>query len=383
MPTLVLDGGLGTELEARGVDLTGAGAGAGSALWSARLLHDAPATLGAAHASFALAGADVVTTASYQFSFAAYEAAFAGTSRAQAAQALRSSVAIAREATMAAIKGVAKARGPGPGAGGKGEAGSCREVLVAASLGSYGAVLANGSEFTGDFDLDEAGLRAFHAERLAALLPVADEAGAGSAPQGPPDFVAFETIPSLSEVRAICAAVRECAGLRRDCDCDPDGADARGRRPRVWVSVTLKSGDALGSGEPLAAAAALLQQEGGIDMVGLNCSAPAHVGAALETLSALTSKPLVAYPNRGERFEDRAWVEKSGSSDEELAGLAAQWARQHGARLALVGGCCRVGCDAVRAVAAAVHATGAQSQQSQSPKSQTALPAVPPQEEEL
>ncbi|MGB3895510.1 MAG: homocysteine S-methyltransferase family protein, partial [Mycolicibacter sinensis] len=59
---LVADGGLATELEARGADLA-------DPLWSARLLLDAPDAIAAVHAAFFTAGAQIATTASYQASF--------------------------------------------------------------------------------------------------------------------------------------------------------------------------------------------------------------------------------------------------------------------------------------------------------------------------
>ena len=120
---LVLDGGLATELQAQGHDLS-------SALWSARLLADDPAALVAAHRAYFAAGAQVATTASYQASFDGFAAA--GWGRAEAERLIRRSVGPAREAAESAADG--------------------RPRWVAGSVGPYGAALADGSEYRGTTD---------------------------------------------------------------------------------------------------------------------------------------------------------------------------------------------------------------------------------------
>jgi homocysteine S-methyltransferase len=142
----ILDGGLATELEARGHDLSGS-------LWSARLLRDAPDAILAVHRAYVEAGADCVITASYQ----------ATLERLQADE-LRLSVELARAA---------------------------KPRIVAASVGPYGAARADGSEYTGVYGLDEEELLGWHAPRFEIL----DRSGA--------DVLACETIPSLAEARAL------------------------------------------------------------------------------------------------------------------------------------------------------------------------------------
>src|SRR5271156_837809 len=86
---LIADGGLATELEARGHDLS-------DALWSARLLVDAPQEIAAVHTSFFRAGASIATTASYQASFDAFAAG--GIGRDETVRLLRRSVKLAGNA---------------------------------------------------------------------------------------------------------------------------------------------------------------------------------------------------------------------------------------------------------------------------------------------
>jgi homocysteine S-methyltransferase len=285
----VLDGGLATELEAQGADLS-------DELWSARVLAEEPGRIVAAHAAFVAAGAEIAITSSYQASFEGF--ARAGLSRDDAAALMRRSVALAREA------------------------GAPR---VAASVGPYGAMLADGSEYTGRYGLTVAELRAFHRPRLAEL--VAAE----------PDLLAVETIPCLAEVEAICA---ELDGL---------GVPA-------WVSLSCAAGTTAAgttaAGEPLADAFAIADSCPAVIATGVNCVAPPVVAAALRVARGVTAKPLVAYPNSGEVWDAarRRWT---GSPE-----LAAQDVRDWiglGARY--VGGCCRVRPAQITTIACAVRET--------------------------
>jgi homocysteine S-methyltransferase len=278
----VLDGGLATELEAQGADL-------GDALWSARLLADAPERVVAAHAAFVAAGAHLAITASYQASFAGF--ARAGIDRDAAAGLMRRSVALAREA------------------------GAPR---VAASVGPYGAMLADGSEYTGRYGLSVAQLRQFHRPRLDVL------ASAG------PDLFAVETIPSLTEVEAICAELEQV------------GVPA-------WVSLS-GTGSATAAGESLAEAFAIAAACPVVIAVGVNCVAPHVVADALRAAASVTAKPLVAYPNSGETWDAtaRCWT----GSPEIAAADVRTWV-DLGARF--VGGCCRVGPAQITAIADAIR----------------------------
>ncbi|WP_138735803.1 homocysteine S-methyltransferase [Modestobacter excelsi] len=297
MPTLasalaagpvVLDGGLSTELESRGHDVT-------SALWSARLLRDDPAAVVAAHAAFAAAGAQVATTASYQATFAGFAAA--GIDGAEARRLMTRSVRLARE--------------------------GAPDGWVAASVGPYGAFLADGSEYTGGYvpDLTVADLRGFHRPRLEVLA----DAGA--------DVLACETLPAAAEVEALLA---ELADL---------GVPA-------WLSLTVVLDDAgvprTRRGERLADVAALARDADAVIAVGVNCTDPATVPAAVAVAAAASGKPGVAYPNSGERWDAaaRRWTGQPGVGD--VDGWLAAGAR-------LVGGCCRVRPDDVRTIADAVR----------------------------
>jgi S-methylmethionine-dependent homocysteine/selenocysteine methylase len=290
---VVLDGGLATELERRGHDLSGA-------LWSGRVLAEDPDEVLAAHRAFVAAGARVVTTASYQASFEGFAAA--GVDPAGTRRLLRRSVELARSAAV----------------------GSPARVFVAASVGPYGAARADGSEYTGDYGpmLDVPALRTFHRERLAVLA----EAG--------PDVLALETIPCLAEVEALALELESLA----------PGVPA-------WLSlttVTTPDGRVLTRrGEPAEEAFAVAGDVDGVVAVGLNCTDPDGAGAAVELAARVSGLPVVVYPNSGESWDARArsWTGPAHFHAEAVTGWVGSGAR-------LVGGCCRVTPDAIASVAA-------------------------------
>ena len=292
---IVLDGGLATQLEAQGADLS-------DALWSARLLVEDPDAIVDAHLAYYRAGARVATTASYQATFEGFAARGIGAE--QAAVLLRRSVdlaAVARDRVAAErADGIAR--------------------FVAASIGPYGAMLADGSEYRGRYGLTVDRLRAFHRARLSVL--VATDA----------DVLAVETIPELEEGIAVAGLV---AGT--------PGATA-------WISFSCADGARIRSGAPIEEAVAAVDGAPGIVAVGVNCTAPEHVPELLDRIASTTDLPIVAYPNSGEGWDAprRAWIGDRGSG---VDGSAARGWVERGARL--VGGCCRVTPVQIEGIAAA------------------------------
>jgi homocysteine S-methyltransferase len=275
---MILDGGLSNALAARGHDLSGA-------LWTASLLRDDPAEIAAVHRAYFDAGAEVATTASYQASVPGFERV--GMSREEAESLVRRSVTLAREVR-------------------DGLAGDGRRRLVAASVGPYGAVLADGSEYRGRYGLTPAQLRDFHLPRLELL------ASAG------PDLLAVETIPDVDEAAVLVDLL------------DEIGVPA-------WLSYSC-DGPATRAGQPLTDAFAVVASSTAVIATGVNCCAPDDVLAALEVAREVTGRPGVAYPNSGQGWDSgtHTW---SGTSAYDVT-LAPSWVE---AGAAYVGGCCQVG----------------------------------------
>ncbi|MEU5747536.1 homocysteine S-methyltransferase [[Kitasatospora] papulosa] len=281
---VLLDGGLSNQLEAQGCDLS-------DALWSAGLLSDELRQIEAAHRAYARAGAQVLITASYQATFEGF--ARRGIGRARAAELMAGSVELARRAG----------------------ADTGRESWVAASVGPYGAMLADGSEYRGRYGMTVRELVRFHRPRVETL------AAAG------PDVLALETVPDADEAEALLRAVQ---------DLDVP----------VWLSYSV-AGDRTRAGQPLAEAFGLAAGIDQVVAVGVNCCDPADADRAVEVAAAATGKPVVVYPNSGEEWDadGRDWTGRSTFEP----GRVRHW-RKAGARL--VGGCCRVGPSDIEALGA-------------------------------
>ncbi|WP_457208123.1 homocysteine S-methyltransferase [Nocardioides sp. P5_C9_2] len=290
---VVLDGGLSTALEALGADL-------GSALWTARLLSDAPQLVVDAHRAFFDAGAEVAIAASYQASVPTLVAA--GFDEHEATRLITSSVALAR-----------RARDEAAGA----SSGDGRRLLVAASVGPYGAVLADGSEYRGRYGLSDRELRDFHAPRLELL------ASAG------PDLLAVETIPDVDEARVLVPLL------------DEIGIPA-------WLTYSVREGRT-SAGQSLTEAYDALAGSTSLVAAGVNCSRPDEVLGAVRASVGATGLPAVAYPNKGGRWDSatRTWEGPSGLD----IGLVEAWV---GAGAHYVGGCCGTGPEDIAALAAAL-----------------------------
>jgi homocysteine S-methyltransferase len=281
---VVIDGGLATQLEAQGHNLN-------SALWSAKLLHDDPQAIVQAHLAYFAAGAQVATTASYQASIDGFVRA--GIPKSQAVQLIKRSVRLAEQA---------RASSPND-----------QDRWIAGSVGPYGAALADGSEYRGDYELSVQELRNWHRPRIQLL----SEAGA--------DILALETIPCLIEVEALLA---EIDGSGQPC----------------WLSITC-SGDQTRAGEPAVEAFSLAREVDEIVAVGVNCIDPDDAYALVRIASETAAKPVVIYPNSGERWDaaTKAWT---GPARFQADGVQ-DWL---GAGARLVGGCCRVGPTQIKAI---------------------------------
>ena len=293
---IVLDGGLATQLEAQGADLS-------DTLWSARLLVEDPAAILDAHLAYYRAGARVATTASYQATFEGF--ARRGIGREEAERLLRRSVELAAEAR---DRLAAEAPGGPP-------------RFVAASIGPYGAMLADGSEYRGRYGRSVAELRDFHRDRLRVLAST------------DADVLAVETIPEVEEAAAVAELLTETPGAT------------------AWVSFACADGQRIRSGAAIEDAVAAIATTAAVLAVGVNCTASEHVPELVARIAAVTTLPVVVYPNSGEAWDaaGRRWTGDAGAG---VDGEAARAWIAGGARL--VGGCCRVTPDQIASIAGAV-----------------------------
>ncbi len=299
-PAIILDGGLATELENRGAQIS-------DALWSARLLIDAPEIIRQLHYDYFVAGADVGISASYQASFPGF--AQRGLTPTQSAQIIHQSVALARAARDEFWADAGN------------RAGRLRP-LVAGSIGCYGAFLADGSEYRGDYGLTKAELMDWHRPRMAVLA----QSGA--------DLLACETIPCQIEAEALVALLAEF----------PHTA--------AWISFSCQDENRVCHGESFAGCVALAGASPQVVAVGVNCTSPRFVEPLLAEARKATDKPLLCYPNSGESWDAvaRCWIEGTGVTD---FGPPARFWQAAGAQI--IGGCCRTGPEDIRRIRASLE----------------------------
>ena len=268
-----LDGGLSTALENNGNKLT-------TSLWTGELIRTNPAQITKAHLDFINAGAQIIITSSYQLSYTGCGAR--GWSEDETNQALIASTLLAKNAVIE----------------------SGKDVKLAASVGPYGASLADGSEYKGNYGVSKQVLKDFHAKRLEILISTS------------PDYLALETMPDTFEVEVL-------LDLLTDCPIP------------FWISYSCKAGNKTNAGQDFQSAVDLVQSA---MAVGINCTKPELIGDLLR--SAKSNKPYVVYPNSGRVWDaqNKVWTGSAavGFSND----LIRQWVE---AGAEIVGGCCGIG----------------------------------------
>jgi homocysteine S-methyltransferase len=295
-PALVIDGALATELERRGCDLK-------DELWSAKILLEQPEIIKQVHIDYFKAGADCAITASYQATMEGFVKR--GLNENEAITLIKNSVKLALEARDEFwADEVNRAERSKP--------------FVAASVGPYGAFLADGSEYRGNYGLTEKELMDFHRPRMKALI----EAGA--------DLLACETIPSLIEAQALAKLLKEFPNI-----C-------------AWFSFTARDETHISEGQVFADCVRQLEDHPQIAAMGINCTSPNYILSLIREAKKVTKKPILVYPNSGETYD----AARNNWDGNPVLGSFGEQARawyDTGARL--LGGCCRTTPEDIRLIA--------------------------------
>lgn len=299
---VVIDGGLATQLEKHGAVFN-------DSLWSAVCLVKDPDLIKKVHLEYLEAGSDILVSSSYQATIPGFLSK--GLSAEEGELLLERSVKLAVEARDSFWDSVKS--NPGH---------NYNRALVAASIGSYGAYLADGSEYSGHYgpDVDVDTLKDFHRRRLQILV------GAS------PDLLAFETIPNKLEAQA-CVELLEEENVQIP----------------SWICFSSVDGENAPSGESFEECLKAINKSDKVNAVGINCTPPHFIEALICKFKELTDKPIVVYPNSGEVWDGRAkkWLPSNCFGDDKFESLSARW-RDLGAKF--IGGCCRTTPSTIRAV---------------------------------
>lgn len=310
----VVDGGLATELERNGADLN-------DPLWSAKCLISSPHLIRHVHLDYLEAGADVIITSTYQATIQGFESK--GFSREESETLLQKSVDLALEARDLFWKKCSQVPFDGIS---NGLVFKWRRILIAASIGSYGAYLADGSEYSGTYGegVTLASLKDFHRRRIQIL------AGSGV------DLLAFETTPNKLETQAYVELLEE-----------------NDIKIPVWVSFNSKDGVNVVSGDSLVECVSIADSCKNVVAIGINCTPPRFIDGLILSIKKVTTKPIIIYPNSGETYDGnkKEWVASTGVSEKDFVSYVTKW-RDNGA--SLIGGCCRTTPNTIRAISRAL-----------------------------
>lgn len=284
---IIIDGALGTQIQKNGYDVN-------DSLWSAKYLNENIGVIKEVHRQYLEAGADIIISSSYQASIEGFLQK--GFSKEEAKKLIKLSISIAKDTRDEFWKINNENR---------------IKPLVAASIGPYGAYLADGSEYSGDYKISDEKLRGFHKERLELIL------------EEKPDLLAIETIPILREVKLIIEVLKELEDIP------------------TWVCFSSKDENSTNADDDINECMKYLQNQDCIDAVGINCTAPQYIPKLIENTKSECTKPIVVYPNGGTKYNPikKVW-EKGDISPSEYGKLAHLWFRK-GARI--IGGCCETG----------------------------------------
>lgn len=282
---MITDGALATELERLGCNLN-------DPLWSASISINHPELIKQVHYSYFEAGADCAITATYQATIDGFMDR--GFSKNEAKRLIKNIVTIALEARDQFWQINNNEKRPKP--------------LVAGSVGPYGAYLADGSEYHGNYEIKETELYQFHKERIELLV----EAGV--------DVLACETIPSMTEAKILTQVLHDFPEIT------------------TWITFSTKDFWYINDGNKIADCAALLDGEDQVEAIGINCTSPNYVKNLIGEIKKSSSKPIIVYPNSGETYhpDSKTWGETSVM--EQFNEFTKEWFQQ-GATI--IGGCCR------------------------------------------
>ncbi|QHT45627.1 homocysteine S-methyltransferase [Bacillus sp. SB49] len=291
--TIILDGALATELETYGFDLD-------DPLWSARVLLENPDAIRKVHADYFRNGADIAITASYQATIDGFKQR--GIDEDKARTLIKDTVRLAQEARSDVWR----------------EADDRAYPVVAGSVGPYGAYLADGSEYIGNYGVTDEQLKEFHRPRIEALI----EAGA--------DVLAFETIPSLQEAKVLTELLGEYPGAS------------------AWLSFSLKNGSQISDGTEWRRCIDVIEGREQVVAVGVNCAPIPDATEAVGHIRALTDKPIILYPNSGETYDPDTNDWYGERSCQRFDEQSDRWVE---AGATIIGGCCRTTPDHIQSLA--------------------------------
>ena len=289
---LILDGGLSNVLEGFGCNLN-------NNLWVANLLSTNPEAIIKTHLAYLEAGAQIISSSSYQATIPGFMKL--GYSASESEALILKSVELVNIALQRYYENNSPQYKP----------------LIAASIGPYGAYLADGSEYRGNYNVSDQTLYDFHYDRIMILESTSC------------DILAFETIPSFQEAQVISEILKQTNTI-------------------AWISFSCKDGIHINDGTPIFSCANLFKSHPNVFAVGVNCTGPKYISSLINEIQRVDNgKKIIVYPNSGTSYNaiSKTWVENSNPLS--FSEMMKVWV-ELGADL--IGGCCQIGPDHIKSI---------------------------------
>lgn len=329
---ILIDGGLGTELEQRKVNIN-------SLLWSSVALVEAADDVTKLHYDYYHSGANVGITCSYQCSEDSLKASDKEkySSKESRLQVYKESVEVCKRAKimrMADAKAIELLVSP----------------EIAGSIGPFGSFLNDGSEFTGGYERSEDEYQAFHEEKLDFFMNGTEEV----------DYLQLETMPNFEEIKALLMLIKRKNSERKE---------TQGKSEKRFIlSLSIRNEEQLADGTPLKAVVKYLHDVGYLSKdpkttplmaVGANCLKLKYSVKFVENLTNYMNElqiygfPISIYPNSGEIYDGikKNWIFDQSNEKYYTTNVNGEkvcdWKILLDAWIAsgakIIGGCCRVG----------------------------------------
>lgn len=289
----IIDGALGTQLQKKGYDVN-------DSLWSAKFLDKNPEAIALVHKEYLEAGANCIITASYQASYEGFMKK--GFSEKRAKELIQLAITLAKKTRDDFWNNLEEKE-------------KRIKPLVAASIGPYGAYLADGSEYTGKYNITDEELKNFHKKRLEVIIETS------------PDILACETLPSLKEAQILSNLLKEYSDIPS------------------WICFSAKDAEHTNSGDKITECMSWLDKQNHITSIGINCTAPQFISHLIENTKKVSNKPIVIYPNGGSEYNAITKKWQDSTTNKEFGKMAYLWKKQGAS---LIGGCCQTGPEEIK-----------------------------------
>ena len=279
----LLDGSMSFPMEQLGYNLK-------NKLWTGKALINNPDLIKDIHKGYIDAGADFISTSTYQISFDRLKNM--GYQSEEIKKIFQKSVDIVKDAIE--------------------ESKLKKEIKIVGSFGPYASYDPEASEYIGEYDSTDIEIKKFHLNNIR-IIEETDL-----------DIILYETIPCLREIKILSEALSHST-------------------KEIWISITCNEEMEFRDGSSFKDACEIISKIEKITTMGINCFSPLLVKKAIDLLKKYSNKKILIYPNSGEIYnpKERFWT----GNNEFNNSMIKNWLSLYPD---IIGGCCRIGYDDIK-----------------------------------